>query len=126
VLYREGDNGAIENSFRMHLTNASEQASSFRIEVSGLPGIRVLGNDLANVPAAGMQEVTLTIQAEPGSIGSGSHPIVFASSTLPIRQYRLSRKPRSGCLERKPASSRNGKCFDEGSPDTVLRSSGYR
>ncbi|WP_306602801.1 cytochrome c oxidase accessory protein CcoG [Azonexus sp.] len=77
VLYREGDNGAIENSFRMHLTNASEQARHFRIEVSGLPGIRVLGNDLANVPAAGMQEIALTIQAEPGSIGSGSHPILF-------------------------------------------------
>lgn len=91
VLYRESDNGAIENSFRMHLTNASEEARHFRIEVSGISGIRVLGENLASVPAAGMQEITLTLQAEAGSIGSGSHPILLrvidaADPTIQIEQ----------------------------------------
>jgi cytochrome c oxidase accessory protein FixG len=77
VLYRESDNGDIENSFRMHLTNASEQARSFSIEISGIPGIRLSSAQRASVPAAGMQEVAVTVQVEPGSVGSGSHPVLF-------------------------------------------------
>lgn len=92
VLYREGDNGDIENSFRIHLTNASEQAHSFRIEVAGIPGINILGNDTASVPAAGMQEIALTVRAEPGSIGSGSHPIVFSIIDVNDSAVRVEQK----------------------------------
>ncbi len=77
VLYREGDSGAIENTFQMHLTNASEQDRHFRISVQGLPGIHLQGSDSASVASAAMQDLTLTVAAEPGSVGSGSHPIVF-------------------------------------------------
>jgi cytochrome c oxidase accessory protein FixG len=77
VLYRESDTGDIENSFRMHLTNASEETRSFRIEVSGIPGIRLSGAHRIAVPAAGMQEIALTVQLEAGSVGSGSHPVRF-------------------------------------------------
>ncbi|HJV93542.1 MAG TPA: cytochrome c oxidase accessory protein CcoG, partial [Azonexus sp.] len=49
VLYRESDDGAIENTFQMHLTNASEQARTFRIQVAGIPGIRLHGASAASV-----------------------------------------------------------------------------
>ena len=78
ALYRESDNGDIENAFRMHLTNASEQPRSFRIEVAGLPGIAISGTGQASVPAAGMQEIALSVRVEPGSASSGSHPITFS------------------------------------------------
>ncbi len=77
VLYREGHDGAIENTFQMHLTNASEQERRYRISVDGLPGIRLQGVDTASVAGAAMQDLSLTVTVEPGSIGSGSHPITF-------------------------------------------------
>jgi hypothetical protein len=61
----------------VHLTNASEQDRRFRISVTGLPGIRLQGDETASVPAAGMQDLTLSVAAEPGSMASGSHPITF-------------------------------------------------
>ncbi|MDP3538434.1 MAG: cytochrome c oxidase accessory protein CcoG [Azonexus sp.] len=77
VLYRESDDGTIENTFQMHLTNASEKTRSFRIQVQGLSGIQLHGEDTASVPGAGMQDLSLTVRVEPGSAASGSHPITF-------------------------------------------------
>ena len=92
VLYREGDSGAIENTFQMHLTNASEQDRSFRISVQGLPGIRLQGTDTASVPGAGMQDLSLTVSAEPGSLDSGSHPITFAIEDTANPDTRVEQK----------------------------------
>jgi cytochrome c oxidase accessory protein FixG len=92
VLYREGDSGAIENTFQMHLTNASEQDRSFRISVQGLPGIRLQGTDTANVAGAGMQDLSLTVSAEPGSLDSGSHPITFAIEDTANPDTRVEQK----------------------------------
>ena len=92
ALYRESDNGNIENAFRMHLTNASEQAREFRIEVAGLPGIRLDGGGPVSVPAAGMQEITLSVQAEAGSRAAGSHPIVFTVIDAADPEIRVDQK----------------------------------
>ncbi|KAB2927299.1 MAG: cytochrome c oxidase accessory protein CcoG [Dechloromonas sp.] len=77
ALYRESHDGAIENTFQVHLTNASEQDRRFRISVHGLPGIRLQGEDTASVPGAGMLDLSVTVANEAGSVGSGSHPITF-------------------------------------------------
>ncbi|PKO35260.1 MAG: cytochrome c oxidase accessory protein CcoG [Betaproteobacteria bacterium HGW-Betaproteobacteria-7] len=92
VLYREGNDGAIENTFQMHLTNASEQDRSFRISVQGLPGIRLQGTDTASVAGAGMQDLSLTVSAEPGSLDSGSHPIIFAIEDTANPDTRVEQK----------------------------------
>jgi cytochrome c oxidase accessory protein FixG len=92
VLYREGHDGAIENTFQMHLTNASEQDRSFRISVQGLPGIRLQGTDTASVAGAGMQDLSLTVSAEPGSLDSGSHPITFAIEDTANPDTRVEQK----------------------------------
>ena len=65
ALYRESDNGDIENAFRMHLTNATEHSRNVRIEVAGLPGIAISGDKRASLPAAGMQEIALSVRVEP-------------------------------------------------------------
>ncbi len=78
ILYRESDDGAIENTYQMHLTNASEQLRTYRIEVSGIPGIRVAGQNTASVPAAAMENLSLAVKVDPGTVGSGSHAIIFA------------------------------------------------
>ena len=92
ALYRESDNGDIENAFRMHLTNASEQPRNFRIEVSGLPGIAISGADRTSVPAAGMQEITLSVRVEPGSADAGSHPINFRISDVDNPEIHVDQK----------------------------------
>ena len=78
VLYRESDDGAIENTFQMHVTNASEQDRRYRIEVSGIAGIRLHGAETVGVAGAAMQDLALTVEVDPGAAPSGSHPITFA------------------------------------------------
>ena len=77
VLYRESDDGAIENTFQMHLTNASELPRTFRIQVAGIPGIRLHGASATSVEGAAMQDLSLSVRVPPEAVASGSHPITF-------------------------------------------------
>ncbi len=80
VLYREADDGGIENTFQIQLTNASEQARQFRIVASGIDGIRIKGGEQVDVPAAALRDITLEVSVPAGSLVSGPHPIVFTVS----------------------------------------------
>ena len=42
---REVEDGMIENVYRLQIMNTSEQSQSFRISVSGLPGLTLLTRD---------------------------------------------------------------------------------
>ena len=92
VLYRESDDGAIENTFRMQLTNASEQQRTYRIQVAGIAGIRLHGDNTISVPGAAMHDLALAVTVEPGAAGSGAHPIVFEVSDAADPATRVEQK----------------------------------
>ncbi|MGE5471919.1 MAG: cytochrome c oxidase accessory protein CcoG [Bacteroidota bacterium] len=92
ALYRESDDGAIENTFQLHLTNASEQTRTYRIVVEGIDGIRLDGKDRITVPPAAMEDLTLAVKADPGTLGSGSHPINFEVSDTEHPATRVDHK----------------------------------
>jgi cytochrome c oxidase accessory protein FixG len=75
ALAREVEDGAIENVFRVQLTNASERDRRYLIEAEGLPGIRVAAGGEVAVPAASTGAVTVQVQAEPGGAGRSARVI---------------------------------------------------
>jgi cytochrome c oxidase accessory protein FixG len=79
VLAREVDDGSIENVYIIKIMNTAERAMSYRISVSGLPGV-ILSPDTATevqVGAAENREVTVKVRVPPDTEAAGSHRIYF-------------------------------------------------
>ena len=75
TMAREAPDGSIENIFELHLTNASEETRTYRVAVSGLPGLRLADNRDITVAPAAMGDATVVLQVDPGAVDRGSHPI---------------------------------------------------
>ena len=75
-MSREAEDGSIENVFRLQFINASERPRNYRVSVTGLDGIRLMGKPEIALPAAGTGDITLSVRAE-SSGPSGSRPILF-------------------------------------------------
>ncbi|MGM9428488.1 cytochrome c oxidase accessory protein CcoG [Hydrogenophaga sp. MI9] len=67
ALARMVDRGAIENTYRLQVTNSREAARRFRLEVQGLPGLRIDSATTLQVEAAGSASVPLRLVL-PGEI----------------------------------------------------------
>jgi cytochrome c oxidase accessory protein FixG len=77
ALAREVSDGAIENVFRLQVTNASEQARTYAVTVEGIEGIHLEGNNQLHVAAASIGAATLAVRAPSGELAAGAHPIRF-------------------------------------------------
>ncbi|ATE61990.1 cytochrome c oxidase accessory protein CcoG [Thauera sinica] len=80
ALATETADGAIENTFRLQLINASEQSRTYRIGVAGLDGIHLAQPVEVRVAAAAAASATAQVRVEPGSAASGPHPVRFTVS----------------------------------------------
>ncbi|MFZ4651141.1 MAG: cytochrome c oxidase accessory protein CcoG [Rubrivivax sp.] len=78
ALSRLAEGGRMENSYRLHLMNATETPQRYRVEVEGLAGARIAGRDEIEVDPAQARWMPLAVQLLPESwqgLGSGAHPI---------------------------------------------------
>ena len=79
-LARLVGDGEIENVFRLQVMNATEAPQRLRVEVEGLPGIRLEGNQDLTLAPAEARWVVLSARIPPqsaSSAGAGVHPIYF-------------------------------------------------
>ena len=79
-LARIVDDGQIENVYRLQVMNATEQVQRYRIEVGGIPGIRVDGSAETQVEPAEARWVTVSARVPPeaaAQAGPGAHSIIF-------------------------------------------------
>jgi polyferredoxin len=72
--------GMTENVYRMQIMNATEQAQTYAIHLSGLEGARIVPDAVVTVDAASSRWVPVRVQVPPG-ISAGSHPIAFVISS---------------------------------------------
>jgi cytochrome c oxidase accessory protein FixG len=77
ILAREVEGGLIENVYRLHVINVSEEPRRFAISVSGLPAIELAGENMVEVPAAEARTVTVEVRVPPESGKKGSNQIFF-------------------------------------------------
>ena len=78
VLATEAADGSIENAFQLSLINASEQARTFDVSVTGIDGIHLSAPLQVVVPAAASASATAQVRVEPGALRVGSHPFRFS------------------------------------------------
>ncbi|HRP25678.1 MAG TPA: cytochrome c oxidase accessory protein CcoG [Thauera sp.] len=76
-LGREIEGGLIENVYQLQVMNMTEAPRAFRLEVSGLPGVKIGGAERVDVPAASTQAVTLQVLVPYDSGSPGSNRISF-------------------------------------------------
>ena len=69
--------GRLENVYRLQIMNAAEAPRSYRITATGLPGLEVASDPVAEVGAAQARWVAVRLQLPYGSQEAGSHPIYF-------------------------------------------------
>lgn len=76
-LAREAADGRIENAYTLKLANLAEEARDFDIEVSGLPGIALVGPQRFAGEPGGIRAVQVTVAAPADSGLAGARPIRF-------------------------------------------------
>ena len=83
ALARLVEGGAIENVYRVHLMNATEQPERIRIEVEGLHDARLAAWSDVTLAPTEARWVPLAVQVPPETaraLGAGAHPIRFRIS----------------------------------------------
>ncbi|HEU4353588.1 MAG TPA: cytochrome c oxidase accessory protein CcoG [Burkholderiales bacterium] len=83
AIAREVEGGLIENVYRLQIMNTTEQARAFDINVTGLPGILVWGDNITGVPAAETRMVPVRVRVD-AAVPAGSHPIEFTVRALGV------------------------------------------
>ena len=77
TLYREADDGRIENVYTLHVMNMDESAHRYAINVRGIEGIDISGERIVEVPAASSKSFSVVAIAEEGLAAKGSNKITF-------------------------------------------------
>ncbi len=84
-LARMAQEGYIENVYRLQIQNASEAPERYRIEVDGVPGLKVVSRPEVSVGATQARWVAVSVQIPPQQaslVGFGAHPITFRIARL--------------------------------------------
>ena len=76
-LAREAADGRIENAYTLKLANLAEEARDFDVEVSGLPGIALIGPQRFAGEPGGIRAVQVTVAAPADGSPAGARPIRF-------------------------------------------------
>jgi cytochrome c oxidase accessory protein FixG len=78
ALYNETDAGLVENVYHLKVINMADQAQRFRLSISGIPGMKVIGptRDIA-VDSGAVKDVPLRVQVDPVELKSASSEIMF-------------------------------------------------
>jgi cytochrome c oxidase accessory protein FixG len=77
TLARIAEGGRIENVYRLQIMNATERPQRYRIEATGLDGLRVASEEAVEVGAAQSRWVAVRLQLPYGGAAAGSHPVHF-------------------------------------------------
>ena len=80
ALARLVDDGALENSYRLQVMNATESLQRYRVQVEGLPGARLSGRQEVEVGPAQARWLPVAVQLPPQAwqaLPTGAHALRF-------------------------------------------------
>ena len=82
VLYREADNGDIENVYVVKILNMDAKPHEYHLKVTGIPGLAVdSGHREIKVNSGEVTEIPVRLRVKPGAISKRSTEIEFAIET---------------------------------------------
>ena len=79
-LSRETADGRIENAYTLKLMNLDDARHDYRISVSGLPGLEIVGPREFSVEPGSIRPLAITVSAPGENMPSGILPIQFEIS----------------------------------------------
>ena len=82
ALHRETADGTIENAYTLKLMNLDETPRRFRVEVSGLPGLGIVGEREFDVAGGSIRPVLFTVALPADDAPRGIQPIRFHIAAL--------------------------------------------
>ncbi len=94
ALVRELADGSLENVYRLQLMNAREAEHRYRLEVSGLAGIRLMGKAVVEIPPATSVTVPVSVRVDPATLKAGSYTILFRISDIDQPEIAVTEKSR--------------------------------
>lgn len=86
ALARQADDGAIENTYRLQISNGTEHVQRYQVAVSGLPGLALAGGAVIEVPPAETRALPVQVRLpwqEAAALAGRSHPIHFEITQPP-------------------------------------------
>jgi polyferredoxin len=82
-LYRETNEGLIENVYTLKIVNMDEQDHTYRVSASGLPGLELVAQELeVRVPAGEVYSLPVQLRVDPGSLKGTSSDVLFALAAV--------------------------------------------
>jgi polyferredoxin len=82
-LYRETNEGLIENVYTLKIVNMDEQDHTYRLSASGLPGLELVAPELEiRVPAGEVYSVPVQLRMDPVNLKGMSNEVRFELSAV--------------------------------------------
>ena len=81
-LYMEAPGGLIDNVYKIHLSNLDADAQTFLLEVTGIDGAQVIGDQRVTVGGGELAELTLRVRANPIDLPAPSTPVLFKATRV--------------------------------------------
>jgi polyferredoxin len=75
ALASEADDGRVENSYRMQVSNTTEARRAYTVSAAGLPGLTVASETRFEVGPAAVASIPVRLLADAGQVSPGSHKI---------------------------------------------------
>ena len=92
-LYQMTRDGRISNVYTLTVRNLDDHDHTYRLQVSGLPGLEV-DTDTISVPAGASRLVAVQVTADPAVLELPSHPIQLLLESQTAEQIALERETR--------------------------------
>ncbi len=94
ALYREVENGLIENIYTLKVINKDNSSHYYNIEVSGIDGLKVIGLKNEEVLSGEIKEMIVSIRVDPIALKSTSNEILFHIEALDNKDLQLEQTAR--------------------------------
>ncbi|MCV2217789.1 cytochrome c oxidase accessory protein CcoG [Thauera sp. Sel9] len=82
LLSRETAEGRIENDYTLKLINMEEAVRTFRVEVVGLPGLKIEGDSEFTIGPGSIHTVPLVVSSPAEAAPAGARPIEFHTAAV--------------------------------------------
>jgi len=94
ALVRELADGSLENVYRLQVMNTREAEHRYRLEVSGLEGIRLIGKQVVEIPPATSITIPVSVRVDAGKLKAGSYTILFRIGDVDKPEIAVTEKSR--------------------------------
>jgi polyferredoxin len=71
------ENGAIDNVYRLQVMNTEEHPHRYTIEVTGIPGVKIVSENFFDMAAATTKAIPVRVRVPEGQAKPGSNRLTF-------------------------------------------------